>query len=179
MRDSGPSSEPSRQVFTTLMLPSSRMAYPIVDAGMRELAATGWMHNCVRMIVAMFLTKQLLLDWRLGERHFMRHLVDGDLASNNGGWQWSASTGTDAAPYFRIFNPFLQSRRFDSDGAYIRRYVRELRSVAAAALHDPDALSEQDRSRLNYPPPICDHAAARNRAIAAFQSLRTGSARRR
>jgi deoxyribodipyrimidine photo-lyase len=158
---------------------AGRTGYPIVDAGMRELAETGWMHNRVRMIVAMFLTKQLLLDWRLGERHFMRHLVDGDLASNNGGWQWSASTGTDAAPYFRIFNPFLQSRRFDSDGAYIRRYVPELRSVDSAALHDPDALSDRDRSRLNYPPPICDHAAARNRAIAAFQSLRTGSARRR
>jgi deoxyribodipyrimidine photo-lyase len=158
---------------------AGRTGYPIVDAGMRELAETGWMHNRVRMIVAMFLTKQLLLDWRLGERYFMRHLVDGDLASNNGGWQWSASTGTDAAPYFRIFNPFLQSRRFDADGAYIRRYVPELRSVPAAALHDPDALSEYDRSRLNYPPPICDHAAARNRAIAAFQSLRTGSARRR
>ncbi len=158
---------------------AGRTGYPIVDAGMRELAETGWMHNRVRMIAAMFLSKQLLLDWRLGERHFMQHLVDGDLASNNGGWQWSASTGTDAAPYFRIFNPFLQSRRFDPDGAYIRRYVPELRSVAAAALHDPKALSDQDRARLNYPPLLCDHAAARKRAIAAFQLLGDGSPRRR
>jgi len=158
---------------------AGRTGYPIVDAGMRELAETGWMHNRVRMVVAMFLAKQLLLDWRLGERHFMRHLVDGELASNNGGWQWSASTGTDAAPYFRIFNPFLQSRRFDSDGAYIRRYVPELRSVTSAALHDPEALSEQDRTRLDYPPLICDHAAARNRAITAFKLCKGCSSPRR
>ncbi len=118
---------------------AGRTGVPIVDAGMRQLAAEGWMHNRVRMIVAMFLAKDLLLDWRLGERHFLRHLVDGDLASNNGGWQWSASTGTDAAPYFRIFNPFRQSARFDPHGAYIRAYVPELRDVPATALHDPAA----------------------------------------
>lgn len=145
---------------------------------MRELAQAGWMHNRVRMIVALFLTRQLLLDWRLGARHYRRHLVDGDLASNNRGWPWSASTDADAAPYFRIFNPFRQSRRFDSDGIYIRQYAPELRSVPSAALHDPVALSDQDRAWLNYPPLICDHAAARNRAIAPSQSLSTGSARR-
>src|SRR5690606_33657178 len=95
---------------------------PIVDAGMRQLLAEGWMHNRVRMVVAMFLTKNLLIDWRKGERFFMEHLIDGDLAANNGGWQWSASTGTDAAPYFRIFNPFNQARRYDPEGEYIKRY---------------------------------------------------------
>ncbi|HET9328328.1 MAG TPA: deoxyribodipyrimidine photo-lyase, partial [Candidatus Eisenbacteria bacterium] len=102
---------------------AGRTGYPLVDAGMRELAATGFMHNRVRMVVASFLTKDLLLDWRLGERHFMRQLVDGDLANNNGGWQWAASTGTDAQPYFRIFNPTLQGERFDPQGAYVSRWV--------------------------------------------------------
>ena len=104
---------------------------------MRELAATGFMHNRARMIVASFLTKDLLLDWRLGERHFMRHLVDGDLASNNGGWQWAAGTGTDAQPYFRIFNPVLQGQRFDPEGAYVRRWVPELARMPARWIHRP------------------------------------------
>ena len=103
----------------------------------------------------------------------MRHLVDGDLASNNGGWQWSASTGTDAAPYFRIFNPFSQSRRFDPDGAFIRRYVPELASLDAKAIHDPSALAPPERSTLDYPAPIVDHAKGRARAIKAFERIRT------
>ncbi len=148
---------------------AGRTGYPIVDAGMRQLLAEGWMHNRVRMITAMFLTKDLLIDWRWGERHFMRHLVDGDLASNNGGWQWSASTGTDAAPYFRIFNPFSQSKKFDPEGVYIRRFVPELADVPAAALHDPAKFTDGDRKNLGYAPLICDHAKARERAIAAFK----------
>ena len=145
--------------------------YPIVDAGMRQLRDIGWMHNRVRMITAMFLTKHLFIDWRRGERHFMRRLIDGDLASNNGGWQWSASTGTDAQPYFRVFNPTTQSERFDSDGVYIRRYVDELRGVRGKAIHAP-----VDRGAIGsneYPAPIVDHKAARERAIQAFKDLRT------
>jgi deoxyribodipyrimidine photo-lyase len=146
-----------------------RTGYPIVDAAMRQLTQTAWMHNRLRMITAMFLTKQLLIDWRKGEQFFMRHLIDGDLASNNGGWQWSASTGTDAAPYFRIFNPSSQSRRFDPEGVFIRRFLPELEDVPTLALHDPARLTECRPS--GYPPPICDHAKARKRAIDAFTQL--------
>ncbi len=149
-----------------------RTGFPIIDAAMRQLSAIGWMHNRLRMIVAMFLTKDLFLDWREGERWFMRHLIDGDLASNNGGWQWSASTGTDAQPYFRIFNPWTQGARFDKQGAFIYEYCPELESVPARALHDEDKL----RGALNdfnsdYPRPIVDHAEARENALAAFKSL--------
>ncbi len=151
-----------------------RTGYPLVDAAMRELAATGWMHNRARMVVAMFLTKHLLIDWRRGERLFMQSLVDADLANNNGGWQWAASTGTDAVPYFRIFNPVTQSRRFDPEGAYLRRWLPELESVPAAALHDPSSLPPAERRGLDYPPPIVDHARARERAIAAFAAVRAG-----
>ncbi|MEW6712503.1 MAG: FAD-binding domain-containing protein, partial [Candidatus Riflebacteria bacterium] len=144
--------------------------YPIVDAGMRQLQQTGWMHNRLRMITAMFLSKHLLLDWRLGERHFMQHLLDGDLAANNGGWQWSASTGTDAAPYFRVFNPFSQSHKFDSAGSFIRIFCPELAPVSAKALHDPELLKSEIRfNKIDYPEPIVEHAAARARAIAAFK----------
>ena len=146
-----------------------RTGVPIVDAGMRQLANTGWMHNRLRMIVAMFLTKDLLIDWRWGERHFMRKLVDGDLASNNGGWQWAASTGTDAVPYFRIFNPYTQAQRFDPDGVFIRRYVPELRDVDTRALHNPKRFTAAERARCDYPTPICDHQAARQRALGAFK----------
>jgi deoxyribodipyrimidine photo-lyase len=149
-----------------------RTGVPIVDAAMRQLEQTGWMHNRLRMISSMFLTKDLLIDWRWGERHFMRHLVDGDLASNNGGWQWSASTGADAAPYFRIFNPWRQSRNFDPDGTFIRRYLPELGRVAGDAIHDPSGLPEAQRSALDYPDPIVDHAQAVARARAAFRSVR-------
>ena len=141
---------------------------PIVDAGMRQLLATGWMHNRVRMICAMFLTKNLLIDWRIGEQWFMQHLIDGDLAANNGGWQWCASTGTDAAPYFRVFNPISQSQKFDSNGDYIRKWVPELAHLDAQIIHEPyvkDLLKN-----LNYPKPIVDLKTSRARAIEAFKS---------
>ena len=139
---------------------------PIVDAGMRELRATGWMHNRVRMITAMFLSKNLLLDWRQGERFFMQHLIDGDLASNNGGWQWSASTGTDAAPYFRVFNPVSQSKRFDPDGDYLRRWLPELQGLDTKQIHDPPAALRGD-----YPAALVDLKQTRQRAIEAFKAL--------
>jgi len=145
---------------------------PIVDAGMRQLLATGWMHNRVRMIAAMYLTKNLFIDWREGERHFMRHLVDGFLASNNGGWQWSASTGTDAAPYFRIFNPVSQSQKFDPDGAYLRRWVPELRDVEGEAIHEPWTLPGLLRARLDYPEPLVDLSRSRAAAIEAFRAIK-------
>jgi deoxyribodipyrimidine photo-lyase len=142
-----------------------RTGVPFVDAGMRQLKAEGWMHNRVRMVTAMYLTKDLFIDWRWGEKYFMQHLIDGDFASNNGGWQWSASTGTDAAPYFRIFNPVNQGRAHDPDGAYVRRYVAELAELDAETIHDPPPLV---RARLDYPKPIVDHAAARERVMRAF-----------
>ncbi|MCG8589473.1 MAG: FAD-binding domain-containing protein, partial [Proteobacteria bacterium] len=145
-----------------------RTGYPIVDAGMRQLLATGWMHNRARMIAASFLTKDLLIDWREGERFFFEHLVDGDPASNNGGWQWAASTGTDAQPYFRIFNPVAQGKRFDPNGDYVRRWVPELRGVAAAHVHAPRGAG----GAADYPPPIVEHAARRERALALFRSAR-------
>jgi deoxyribodipyrimidine photo-lyase len=152
-----------------------RTGYPLVDAGMRELAATGFMHNRVRMIAASFLTKDLLVDWQLGERHFMKLLVDGDLASNNGGWQWAASTGTDAQPYFRIFNPVLQGRKFDPAGAYVKRWVPELARVPAEWVHAPWDAPGLLLSAAgvvigrDYPAPIVDHAAQRERAIAMYR----------
>jgi deoxyribodipyrimidine photo-lyase len=151
-----------------------RTGYPIVDAAMRQLNTYGWMHNRLRMIVASFLTKDLLLDYRLGERYFEQHLADGDLASNNGGWQWSASTGTDAAPYFRVFNPILQSEKIDPDGAFIRRMLPELAKLGGKAVHAPWTLAPLEAEALgfrlgrDYPEPIVDHAAARLRAIAFF-----------
>ncbi len=146
-----------------------RTGFPIVDAGMRQLRETGWMHNRVRMITAMFLTKDLLIDWRWGERHFMRHLVDGDLASNNGGWQWSASTGTDAAPYFRVYNPTSQAERCDPRGAYIRRWVPELAHVEGDAIFDPSRLPPLIRGTAAYPAPIVDHGEARSRVLEVFR----------
>lgn len=142
-----------------------RTGYPIVDAGMRQLKTTGWMHNRVRMIVASFLTKDLLIDWRWGERYFMHQLLDGDLAPNNGGWQWAASTGCDAQPYFRIFNPVLQSQKFDPDGSYIRRYVPELAGLSAKEIHDPSAHVRKTR----YLMPIVDHSEQRTKALALYK----------
>ncbi len=148
--------------------------YPIVDAAMRQLNTYGWMHNRLRMIVASFLTKDLLLDYRLGERYFEQHLADGDKAANNGGWQWSASTGTDAAPYFRVFNPILQSQKFDPDGTFIKAHVPELAKLGGAALHAPWTLSPLEaaacafRLGVDYPAPIVDHAEARVRALATY-----------
>jgi deoxyribodipyrimidine photo-lyase len=147
-----------------------RTGFPIVDAAMRQLNETGWMHNRLRMVAAMFLAKDLFLDWRLGERYFMRRLVDGDLASNNGGWQWAASTGTDAVPYFRVFNPTSQSRRFDADGAFIRRWVPELAGLDAKSIHEPHARGSLFDT-VDYPEPIVDHAKARDRVIGAFKAL--------
>ena len=156
-----------------------RTGYPIVDAAMRQLNATGWMHNRLRMIVASFLTKDLLVHWQHGERYFERHLADADLAQNNGGWQWAASTGTDAAPYFRVFNPVLQSERFDPNGAFLRAMLPELERVPTAYVHAPwtmpPLLQAESGCRvgIDYPEPIVDHAAARARALAAFAVLKT------
>jgi deoxyribodipyrimidine photo-lyase len=139
-----------------------RTGFPIVDAGMRQLRATGWMHNRVRMIVASFLVKDLHLEWQHGARHFMRWLVDGDLASNQHGWQWTAGCGTDAAPYFRVFNPTTQGRRFDPDGAYVRRWVPEL--ADAEDPHEPGEVA-------GYPAPIVDHAAERREALDRLERM--------
>jgi len=145
--------------------------YPFVDACMRQLKHSGYMHNRGRMCVAMFLTKDLMMDWRLGEQWFMENLVDGDLGSNNGGWQWSASTGTDAQPYFRIFAPLAQSEKADPDGAFIRHWVPELRSVSTTCIHAPfEKLSAPAFRALGYPKPVVDHAVARKRALARFKN---------
>ena len=153
---------------------AGRTGFPIVDAAMRQLVASGFMPNRARMIVASFLTKDLLVDWRVGEAHFMRHLFDGDPASNSGGWQWAASVGTDAQPYFRVFNPVTQGRRFDPDGAYVRRWVPELAHVPTTKVHEPWTMSGEEQAAAgcrigaDYPSPMVDHARARERAIAWF-----------
>ena len=142
-----------------------RTGFPIVDAGMRELNATGFMHNRVRMITAMFLTKDLHIHWMKGEQYFMQKLVDGDIAANNGGWQWCAGTGADAAPYFRIQNPWLQTESYDPSGEYIKRWVPELRDVEAKRFTEPptDPLVE------SYPLPMVDHAKERLETLERFQ----------
>jgi len=155
--------------------------YPVVDAAMRQLAATGWMHNRARMITASFLVKDLLIDWRAGERWFMRQLVDGDPAANNGGWQWTAGTGTDAAPYFRVFNPILQGAKFDPNGEYVRRWVPELATVPDAFIHHPWDMPSAEQRRLgvqigaDYPAPIVDHAAARERVLSAYGASKSAA----
>ncbi|WP_160285831.1 deoxyribodipyrimidine photo-lyase [Pseudomonas knackmussii] len=146
-----------------------RTGFPIIDAAMRQLLETGWMHNRLRMLSAMFLSKNLLLDWREGERWFMRHLIDGDLAANNGGWQWSASTGTDAAPYFRLFNPIAQSRRFDPHGRFLRQWLPELAHLDDDAIHEPSSLGLF--AAADYPPPMLDLGASRERVLRAFREL--------
>jgi deoxyribodipyrimidine photo-lyase len=147
-----------------------RTGFPIVDAGMRQLRAEGWMHNRVRMIVASFLVKDLHVEWRHGARWFMRRLRDGDLASNQHGWQWAAGSGTDAAPYVRVFNPLTQGRRYDPDGAYVRRHVPELRHLAGGDAHEPWAVP--DGYVHGYPERIVDHAQERREALARFEELR-------
>jgi len=155
-----------------------RTGYPVVDAAMRQLARTGWMHNRARMIVASFLVKDLLIDWRWGERWFMEHLVDGDPAANNGGWQWTAGTGTDAAPYFRIFNPVLQGQKFDPHGDYVRRWLPELARVPDGFIHQPWTMPPEAQQKVgcyigeDYPAPIVDHAWARQRTLAAYGQAR-------
>jgi deoxyribodipyrimidine photo-lyase len=153
-----------------------RTGYPVVDAAMRQLVATGFVPNRARMIVASFLAKDLLADWRAGETHFMRHLVDGDPAANDGGWQWSASTGTDAQPWFRVFDPVSQGRRFDPDGSYVRRWLPELARVPTELVHTPWAMSADEqvaagcRIGVDYPERIVDHAEARGRWLAAVDA---------
>ena len=147
-----------------------RTGFPIIDAAIAQLLETGWMHNRLRMVVAMFLTKNLLIDWREGERFFMQHLIDGDLAANNGGWQWSSSTGTDSVPYFRIFNPLTQSERFDPEGRFIKHWLPELADLNKKQLHNP-ALIGGLFGVANYPAPMVNLSQSRERALSAFKSL--------
>ncbi len=146
-----------------------RTGFPLIDAAMKQLLASGWMHNRLRMVVAMFLTKNLLIDWRHGERWFMQHLIDGDLAANNGGWQWSASTGTDSVPYFRIFNPVTQSQRFDPDGDFIRQWLPELAHLDNKTIHAPFLAKDQMAIPDIYKNPMVDLKASRIRALEAFK----------
>ncbi|MBD74028.1 MAG: deoxyribodipyrimidine photolyase [Rickettsiales bacterium] len=146
-----------------------KTGFPIIDSAMRQLNTEGWMHNRLRMVVAMFFTKNMLHDWRLGEAFFMENLIDGDFSSNNGGWQWSSSTGTDAAPYFRIFNPITQSKNFDRDGLFIKKHIEELQDLDKKEIHDP---SENVRKHLNYPMQILDLKESRLRAIDAFNEAK-------
>ena len=146
-----------------------RTGYPLVDAAMRQLVATGWMHNRLRMVTAMFLSKHLWLDWRWGESFFMQHLIDGDFAANNGGWQWSASSGTDAVPYFRVFNPVRQSQRFDAQGQFIAHWVPALRELDNKTVHEP---WKQPLLAPDYPPPVVPHAGVRERVTEAFKAAK-------
>lgn len=157
---------------------AGRTGYPLVDAAMRQLAHSGWMHNRLRMVVASFLTKDLGIDWRPGERYFAEQLNDFDLSANNGGWQWAASTGCDAQPWFRIFNPVTQSQKFDPEGRFIRRYVPELARLPDKFLHAPWLLPSREQQALgvvigrDYPAPIVDHAAARERTLRRFETVK-------
>ncbi len=149
-----------------------RTGFPIVDAAMRQLNETGWMHNRLRMIAASFLVKDLHLDWRWGEQYFMTRLIDGDFAANNGGWQWSASVGVDAQPYFRIFNPTTQGKKFDPKGLFVRRWLKELDEVPDKYIHEPHLWVEKTNQTLTYPPPMIDHAVARVKALALFEKAK-------
>lgn len=152
-----------------------RTGFPLCDAGMRQMRATGWMHNRARMVAASVLVKDLLIDWRRGEAEFMRRLVDGDPCNNNGGWQWTAGTGTDAAPYFRVFNPVLQAKRFDPSGDYVRRWIPELARVPAKYIHEPWNMDDDTqreagcRIGIDYPAPVVEHSLRRNEAIARYK----------
>ncbi|ABE56117.1 Deoxyribodipyrimidine photo-lyase type I [Shewanella denitrificans OS217] len=164
-----------------------RTGYPLVDAAMRQLNQTGWMHNRLRMLVASFLTKHLLIDWRWGEQYFRQQLIDGDLAANNGGWQWSAGTGCDAQPYFRVFSPLSQSAKFDSDCEFIKRFVPELSEVSNKAIHEIKCSAAYEAAKVDlfappelegksatYPAPIVEHSFARKRAIEVLSALKKG-----
>ncbi len=153
-----------------------RTGIPLVDAGMRQLHQTGWMHNRLRMVCAMFLSKQLLVDWRLGERHFACHLLDADFSANNGGWQWCAGTGTDAAPYFRVFNPVRQARRFDPEGAFVRAMLPELTGLTGPEVFEPWRLGTEGLRRRGYPEPICDLTDARQRALEFYFNAKSATA---
>jgi deoxyribodipyrimidine photo-lyase len=161
---------PNREHFAAWQ--QGKTGYPIVDAAMRQLNSIGWMHNRLRMITASFLTKDLLINWRWGERYFMSMLVDGDFAANNGGWQWAASTGTDAQPYFRIFNPTTQGERFDADGDFIHQWLPELAEVPGKFIHRPHVWAEREGVALDYPEPIVDHSEARQIALQAFKACK-------
>jgi deoxyribodipyrimidine photo-lyase len=172
--DAGPSADERFDAWC-----QGRTGFPFIDAGMRQLLAEGWMHNRVRMAVASFLVKDLHLPWQRGAAWFMHHLVDGDVASNQHGWQWTAGTGTDAAPYFRIFNPISQGKRFDADGTYVRRWIPELGSVSDRSIHEPwldranaTTLFETARQQATYPAPIVDHAAERDEAMRRYRATR-------
>lgn len=147
--------------------------YPIVDAAMQQLNQTGWMHNRLRMIVASFLVKDLLIDWRWGEGYFMSQLTDGNLAANNGGWQWAASTGTDSTPYFRIFNPTTQGQRFDPQGEFIRQWLPALKEVPTKYIHTPHTWADKEQQALDYPKPMVSHAEARKKTLAAFEAAKS------
>jgi deoxyribodipyrimidine photo-lyase len=149
---------------------AGRTGFPLVDAGMRQLAETGWMHNRVRMVTASFLCKDLHVWWPAGARHFLDHLIDGDLASNNHGWQWVAGTGTDASPYFRVFNPVTQGRTFDPEGDYVRRWVPELAHVSGRRAHEPWTVA--DGYDHGYPRPVLDHAEERAEALRRYDATR-------
>jgi deoxyribodipyrimidine photo-lyase len=149
---------------------SGRTGFPIVDAGMRQLARTGWMHNRVRMITASFLCKDLHVWWPEGARHFLTHLIDGDLASNNHGWQWVAGTGTDASPYFRVFNPVTQGLKFDPDGDYVRRWVPELAHLAGKRAHEP--WKADDGYDHGYPARLVDHGQERAESLRRYEAAR-------
>ncbi|MCE1164683.1 MAG: DNA photolyase family protein [Bacteroidetes bacterium] len=154
-----------------------KTGYPIVDAGMRQLYKEGWMHNRLRMITAMFLTKDLFIDWKWGEEYFAEKLIDLDFSSNNGGWQWSASTGCDSQPYFRIFNPYLQSAKFDPEGKYIKKYVPELAKVPVKNIHQPDKMSTEQQKQCgviigkDYPLPVVEHSKVKDRVLNEFKAI--------
>lgn len=168
--------EPAQALFAAWC--GGRTGFPLVDAAMAQINQTGYMHNRLRMVVASFLTKDLGIDWRWGERYFARELNDYDLAANNGGWQWAASSGCDAQPYFRIFNPVSQSRKFDPQGRLIRRYLPQLADLPAQALHEPWSASALELAAAgvelgkNYPAPIVNHEQARQRTLRRYEAVR-------
>jgi deoxyribodipyrimidine photo-lyase len=155
-----------------------RTGYPLVDAAMAQINRSGYMHNRLRMVTASFLTKDLGIDWRRGEKYFARRLIDYDLAANNGGWQWAASSGCDAQPYFRIFNPMAQSEKFDPEGRFIKRYLPQLANLSAGEIHAPWLLSRERQRQAgcvigtDYPPPIVDHAEARAKTLERYAVVR-------
>ena len=157
-----------------------KTGYPLVDAAMRQINTTGFMHNRLRMLVACFLTKDLLIDYKLGEKYFATHLIDYELSSNNGGWQWSASTGCDAQPYFRIFNPSSQSKNYDKDAKFIKKWLPELKNVSAKYLHEPWEYEKEIQNEgvvlgIDYPKRIVRHDEARKKALALFEKLKNHS----